>query len=134
MTSTALFPLGSNTPVDSPKDLGWRRQPDVAARAGEQARPVSASASLVTGLPASPLFAEAPACPRKRRHPEMRQSLLAAWALVAVLFGGIAFASALPSRESTLPPGVHIPQAAARIVVSDPVCTEGPEFVSENAC
>jgi hypothetical protein len=134
MTSTAIFQPGSNAPKGSAEDLGWRRRPDVAAGTGDGARPIAARASLVAGVPPTPLSAEAPVCPRKRRHLEMRQSLLAAWALVVVLFGGIAFASALPGREPSLPSGVQIPQSAGRIVVSDPFCAEGPEFVSENAC
>jgi|RhiMetdeSRZDD1v2_1073273.scaffolds.fasta_scaffold1253116_2 hypothetical protein len=63
----------------------------------------------------------------------MRQTLIAAWALVAVLFVVMTFAAHLPAREPPLPPGVRIPTASG-LAPADPACAGGPQFVAESAC
>jgi hypothetical protein len=63
----------------------------------------------------------------------MRQSLIAAWALVALLFAVATVGAHLPEGSTPLPPGVQIP-TASRLALPDPACLAGPAFVAESAC
>lgn len=63
----------------------------------------------------------------------MRQTVIAAWALVAVLFIMMTVGAHLPAREPPLPPGVRIP-TASQLAPPDPACMDGPVFVAESAC
>jgi hypothetical protein len=63
----------------------------------------------------------------------MRETLIAAWALVALLFGVMSVGAHLPTPAPALPPGVTIP-GATRALPTDPACGDGPQLVAEAAC
>jgi hypothetical protein len=74
--------------------------------------------------------------PAGRARPEglkMRDKILGAWALAAMLFGAVALASALPPRAAKLPPGVQIPGLAAPVAASLD-CAAEPADISDPAC
>jgi hypothetical protein len=64
----------------------------------------------------------------------MRESLIAAWALVALLFGIMSVGARLPAHGPALPPGVTIPGAGGTLPPIDPACAGGPEYAAESGC
>lgn len=71
---------------------------------------------------------------RVRLSARMRQGIIAAWVLVALLFVAMISASHL-TASTALPPGVEIPTASKLgAPVKSDVCAEDAAFAPEIAC